>query len=158
MAKFIIWSGHVTVRIVYFSSSTETTSRFVDKVGIESERLPLRRNDPELFVDYDYVLIVPTYGGGVNSTAVPRQVVKFLNVEENRKHCIGVIASGNTNFGEAYLLGGKIVANKLKVPLLFGFEMMGTAEDVVQVRDGLTENWERLVSDNAKRLKESNDE
>ena len=47
-----------------------------------------------------YVLLTPTYGGGTIDKAVPVQVKRFLNDERNRSGIIGVIASGNTNFGE----------------------------------------------------------
>lgn len=129
-------------RIVYFSSATENTKNFADKVGIPADRIHLRRNDPRLHVDYDYVLMVPTYGGGNNPRTVPRQVVEFLNVEQNRKHCIGVIGTGNMNFGEAYCLAAKIVANKLQVPLFYMLELRGMPHDVERVREGVHEVFE----------------
>lgn len=128
--------------IVYFSSVTETTKRFVDKLPFESRRLPLRRNDPKVVGDRPYILIVPTYGGRVESPAIiPKQVIKFLNEEENRNNCIGVMASGNANFGESFLLAGKQVAQKLDVPMLFGFELAGTSEDVDKVVRGIPEYY-----------------
>lgn len=133
------------IRLIYFSSVTENTKRFVEKVGYPAERIPLRRTDPELYVNYDYVLVTPTYGGGTYKGAVPKQVIKFLNVEENRNHCVGVISSGNINFGEAYLLAGRIIAKKLDIPLLYGFELMGTPNDVDNVRTGLNTNWDTLT-------------
>jgi protein involved in ribonucleotide reduction len=127
------------VRIVYFSSVTENTKKFVDRLGFPAERLPLRRNDPSLTVDYDYVLVIPTYGGGTPEGAVPKQVIKFLNVKSNRDHCLGVIGAGNMNFGEGYLLGAKVAARKLNVPMMYGFELAGLDTDVVKVHNGLTE-------------------
>ena len=125
--------------VVYFSSATENTKRFVEKLGLPSQRIPLRRNDPELNVDEPYVLICPTYGGGVsvsggNSRPVPGQVIRFLNNEGNRSLIRGVIAAGNSNFGADYCLAGKVIADKCKVPYLYRFELMGSAEDVAHVR------------------------
>ena len=135
--------------VVYFSSATENTKRFVEKLGLPSQRIPLRRNDPELNVDEPYVLICPTYGGGVsvsggNSRPVPGQVIRFLNNEGNRSLIRGVIAAGNSNFGADYCLAGKVIADKCKVPYLYRFELMGSAEDVVHVRRQLVENAGRL--------------
>ena len=65
------------------------------------------------------------------------QVKRFLNDERNRSGIIGVIASGNTNFGEAYGIAGDIIAAKCRVPLLYRFELMGTSEDTATVREGL---------------------
>lgn len=128
-------------RIVYFSSVTENTKRFVEKVGYFSERIPLRKNDNKLIVDYDYVLIVPTYGGGHEGGAIPKQVIHFLNILQNRSHCKGVIASGNINFGVGYGLAGYIISQKLHIPLLYVFELLGTSEDVKKVREGLVKFW-----------------
>src|SRR5699024_6146412 len=65
--------------LVYFSSASQTTHRFVERLGLEAHRIPLRPTEPFLTVDEEYVLIVPTYGGGNQRGAVPRQVIKFLN-------------------------------------------------------------------------------
>lgn len=135
--------------VVYFSSATGNTKRFVEKLGLPSQRIPLRRNDPELNVDEPYVLICPTYGGGVsvtggNSRPVPGQVIRFLNNEGNRSLIRGVIAAGNSNFGADYCLAGKVIADKCKVPYLYRFELMGSAEDVAHVRRQLVQNAGRL--------------
>ncbi|OZG59276.1 ribonucleotide reductase [Bifidobacterium tissieri] len=128
--------------VVYFSSASGNTTRFIegcrlDELGIATYRIPLRANEPALAVREPYVLIVPTYGGGDVRKAVPIQVKKFLNDPDNRSWIRGVIASGNTNFGEAYAAAGRIVAAKCQVPLLFTFELMGTPEDMTKTRDGL---------------------
>lgn len=133
-------------RVVYFSSATQNTKRFVEKVGVPAQRIPLRATDPALRVDYDYVLITPTYGGGTARGAVPKQVIHFLNVAENRAHCLGVISSGNANFGSAYALAGDIVAAKLRVPLFYRFELLGTPDDVRAVREGLRALWQRTAT------------
>lgn len=130
------------VRIVYFSSVTNNTEKLVEKLGFSAERIPLRAKDDFLYVDYDYVLFVPTYGGGAHNTAVPKQVIKFLNVEENRNHCIGVVASGNMNFGEAYGLAGEVVSAKLRKPLLYRFEVRGFEKDVKTLTEGLKKYFE----------------
>ena len=132
------------VKLVYFSSATNNTHRFVEKLGFDANRIPLRKSEGPLQVTQPYVLIVPTYGGGNLSGAVPKQVIASLNNPENRSHCVGVISSGNTNFGTAYCLAGDIVAAKLGVPHMYKFELLGTAEDVSRVRKGLKEFWQRI--------------
>ena len=135
----------MTPTIVYFSSATGNTRRFVEKVGFPAERIPLRARDPFLHVDHDYVLVVPTYGGGNTHGAVPKQVIKFLNDPTNRSHCRGVISAGNTNFGTAYCLAGDIISAKLHVPHLYKFELLGTPEDGSRVHEGLSEFWSRTT-------------
>lgn len=130
--------------IVYFSSITENTKRFVEKLNVRSARIPLRPKDPQLEINEPYVLAVPTYGGGNVKGAVPKQVIKFLNDEKHRDLCVGVIASGNTNFGEAYGLAGTIVSQKLKIPYMYKYELLGTPEDVKRCSEGLRKFWQTI--------------
>lgn len=129
--------------LVYFSSVSENTHRFVERLGLPAQRIPLRPTEEPLHVDEPYVLVVPTYGGGTVRGAVPKQVIKFLNNEHNRSLIRGVITAGNTNFGTAYCLAGKIIADKCKVPQLYTFELLGTKDDVSAVREGLNKFWQQ---------------
>lgn len=130
--------------VVYFSSVTENTKRFVDKLQVRSVRIPLRAGDPPLKIEEPYVLALPTYGGGKVKGAVPKQVIKFLNDQHNRSYCRGVIASGNTNFGTAYGLAGTIVSQKLKVPYMYKYELLGTPSDVKRCSEGLKKFWQTI--------------
>ena len=127
--------------IVYFSSATNNTSRFIDKLGMEAHRIPLRPTEPPLEIDEEYVLVTPTYGGGNDRGAVPKQVIKFLNDEHNRSLIRGVISAGNSNFGTAYCLAGDIISAKCQVPHMYRFELLGTPDDVTRVRQGLEDFW-----------------
>lgn len=68
-------------------------------------------------------------------------MIRFLNEEQNRKLIRGVIAAGNTNFGEGYAIAGNIISAKCNVPFLYRFELLGTAEDVENVTLGLERFW-----------------
>lgn len=132
--------------IVYFSSVTENTHRFVQKLGYPAHRIGLRAADPHLVATEPFVLIVPTYGSGRGSGAVPKQVIHFLNDKNNRALLLGVITGGNTNFGETYGLAGDIISAKCRVPHLYRFELMGTASDVDGVRERLSTLWQQHFS------------
>ncbi|AJM78117.1 class Ib ribonucleoside-diphosphate reductase assembly flavoprotein NrdI [Rathayibacter toxicus] len=132
--------------LVYFSSSSGNTHRFIEKLGRSALRIPLhtrREGSPSdtLHVGNPYVLVLPTYGGGVGGGAVPKQVIRFLNDPINRSLLRGVIGAGNTNFGEAYCLAGDIIARKCEVPHLYRFEVFGTPDDVRAVDKGLDTFW-----------------
>ncbi|WP_339021051.1 class Ib ribonucleoside-diphosphate reductase assembly flavoprotein NrdI [Spiroplasma endosymbiont of Atherix ibis] len=131
------------VFVVYFSSISNNTHRFMEKLDVNYSRIPYDLEN-ELIVDKEYVLITPTYagGGGDKKGSVPAQVVKFLNNEVNRNLCRGVIASGNTNFGDTFAIAGPIISKKLKVPFLYQFELLGTRHDVDTVRKILDDLWE----------------
>ena len=129
--------------LVYFSSVSGNTHRFVEKLGMDAHRIPLRRTEDPLVMDEEYVLIVPTYGGGNEGGAVPKQVIRFLNDKRNRDLIRGVITAGNTNFGEAYCIAGDIISHKCHVPHMYRFELLGTPRDVRAVTHGLEEFWQR---------------
>lgn len=129
-------------KLMYFSSVSGNTHRFIEKLGVDAMRLPLMAKDDPVSATEPYVLVLPTYGGGTPRGAVPKQVIKFLNDKHNRSLIRGVISAGNTNFGEAYGLGGRIVAQKCEVPLLYKFELFGTPNDVTAVEEGLEKFWQ----------------
>ncbi|MDF3917916.1 class Ib ribonucleoside-diphosphate reductase assembly flavoprotein NrdI [Salinicola sp. LHM] len=129
--------------LVYFSTKSGNTRRFVEKLGLPASRIPLNRSDPPLRVETPYILVVPTYGDGDPRSAVPSPVIRFLNDEHNRSLIRGVIAGGNTNFGASFGLAGRVVAEKCQVPLLYRFELMGTVDDVHRVLSGVNEFWKR---------------
>ncbi|GAB2515876.1 Putative NrdI-like protein [Corynebacterium atrinae] len=135
--------------VVYFSSATENTRRFVDKLGFPAQRIPLLKAEEPLVVDEPYVLICPTYGGGAsishqNSRPVPVQVIRFLNNEHNRSLIRAVVSSGNTNFGTDFGVAGEVISKKCQVPYVYRFELLGNDEDVEILRAGLIENAEQL--------------
>lgn len=126
--------------LVYFSSVTENTRRFIEKLDVPAVRIPLKTSDAaEFTVEEDFVLVTPTYADG----RVPPQVVKFLNLEQNRIRCKGVIGSGNRNFFEDFAKAGDIISAKLQVPLLYKFELAGTPEDITKTQEGLNTFWQK---------------
>ena len=131
-------------RLIYFSSTSENTRRFVAKLGVGAARIPLQAKDAPLLATEPYVLVVPTYGGTGGAGSVPKQVIRFLNNPQNRHLIRGVIGAGNTNFGDNYCMAADIIAAKCQVPRLYRFELMGTPEDVARVNNGLDTFWTRL--------------
>jgi protein involved in ribonucleotide reduction len=131
--------------LVYFSSASENTHRFVTKLGVEAARIPLRTQEETIYARKPYVLIVPTYGGESGRNSIPKQVLKFLRNEGNRSLLRGVIGAGNTNFGTTYCLAADKIAAKCEVPHLYRFELMGTSDDVEHVKQGLEDFWKRQL-------------
>lgn len=130
--------------IVYFSNVSENTKRFVEKLDVDSNliRIPVKwDSDDPLLVFEGYVLVTPTYGGGEFDVAVPKQVVKFLNIKQNRALLRGVVGTGNTNFGEHYCLAADVISAKTGAPVLGRVEVLGTPDDVQQVSERLEKLW-----------------
>lgn len=113
--------------ILLYYSKTDNTSRFVKKLEIETQNIK----------DYsgvgDYVLLTPTYFFG----GIPQEVDTFL--KQYSSNMLGVISTGNKNWGDNYGLAGDKISEHYNVPLLYKFELSGNEEDVKKV--------DKIVSD-----------
>lgn len=134
-----------THSLIYYSSKSENCHRFVQRLGIPATRIPIDAKEMLTNATQPYVLLLPTYGGGGTTGAVPKPVIYFLNQRQNRKFLRGVIASGNSNFGETYAIAGNIISAKCQVPLLYRFELLGTERDLQQVRQELQQFWQQQM-------------
>lgn len=127
--------------IIYFSGATGFTHRFVEKLGLPAQRIPLMSKDvPEFRAEEDFVLITPTYESKTQGF-LPRQVAQFLNIAENRAKMRAVIGTGNINFGGDYAIAADKISEKVGIPVLYRLELAGTEEDVDIVREGLNSFW-----------------
>ncbi|NOI57983.1 class Ib ribonucleoside-diphosphate reductase assembly flavoprotein NrdI [Vibrio coralliilyticus] len=127
--------------IVYYSSASGNTQRFIEQLSLPAIRLPIDAEQALPEISQPFVLICPTYADGHGKGAVPKSVIKALNQPQNRALLKGVIASGNRNFGELFAHAGSVIANKCQVPVLYRFELSGTQSDVDAVRQGLEQFW-----------------
>lgn len=127
--------------VVYFSSASGNTARFVARLGLPALRIPQRPGDEMPMPDEPYVLICPTFADGEGRRAVPKQVIRFLNDPERRALLRGVIGAGNRNFGAHFGAAAPVIAQKCGVPVLYRFELAGTDTDIDRVRAGLAEFW-----------------
>nr|WP_321511717.1 class Ib ribonucleoside-diphosphate reductase assembly flavoprotein NrdI [uncultured Celeribacter sp.] len=123
--------------IVFYSSRSGNTLRFVDRLALPAQRIPVSPSEAMPDTPAPFVLICPTYADGEGRGAVPKQVIRFLNDSTRRARLLGVIASGNRNFGQLFALAGDVIARKCNVPLLYKFELAGFDTDIARVRDGL---------------------
>lgn len=128
----------MSIDIVYFSNYSGNTKKFVEKLGMTATRIPIQAdaNSP-IEVDRPFVLFVPTYGGGSDRSAIPKQVRSFLNVAKNRDLLQGVVGFGNTNFGEHFCKAADMISRKTGVPIVARVEIFGTEHDVNKVKERL---------------------
>jgi protein involved in ribonucleotide reduction len=128
----------MSIQIVYFSNHSGNTKRFVEKLDNVSIRIPITWDPASpVYAKEEYVLMVPTYGGGSERSAIPKQVKSFLNIEENRNLLRGVVGFGNTNFGDNYCKAAELIAQKTGVPVIARIEIFGTDDDVNKVKERL---------------------
>ena len=127
--------------LVYFSSGSGNTARFMARLGLPGQRIPMRADEAMPSPRAPFVLICPTFADGEGRHAVPKPVIRFLNNPDNRVQLRGVIANWNRNFGPTYALAGRVISEKCKVPILYRFELAGTETDLARVRAGLADFW-----------------
>jgi protein involved in ribonucleotide reduction len=128
----------MSIQIVYFSNHSGNTKRFVEKLDNLSIRIPISWGPASpVYAKEEYVLMVPTYGGGSERSAIPKQVKSFLNIKENRDLLRGVVGFGNTNFGDNYCKAAELIAQKTGVPVIARIEIFGTDDDVNKVKERL---------------------
>lgn len=111
--------------IVY--SLTGNCKRFVDMCEIPEEDV-IYLQDIDYDVNFDYILITPTFGFG----EVPVAVSKFL--KENYKHLKGIVGSGNRNWGERFANAAEIISSKYSIPLLMKIELHGNKKDISEFK------------------------
>ena len=138
----------MSIDVVYFSNYSGNTKRFVEKINdgnFNTISIPInpRAGDSIPCPTAPYILFVPTYGGGSERSAIPRQVRRFLNVPENRDLLRGVVGFGNTNFGDNFCKAAELISRKTGVPLIARVEIFGTPEDVNKVKERM-----RMLYDN----------
>ena len=91
------------------------------------KRIPIKGET--ITADKPYILVCPAYGSEKQGH-VPPQVKKFLNNETTRNNCVGIIGTGNINFGDEFAAAGTLLSVKLNVPLLHVFELAGFDTDI----------------------------
>src|SRR5690625_6997286 len=79
---------HTYVDLKFFSSVSEMTLRFDDKLDMLAARIPLQRQEPALVTHRQFVLITPTYGGGNGRGAVPKRSEEHTSELQSRGHLV----------------------------------------------------------------------
>lgn len=110
---------------VVYASRTGNVEALIGKLGITDA---LHLEDGTEKVSEDYILFTYTDGFG----DVPYEVSDFL---ENNPSIKGVIASGDTGYGEAYCLAGDKISEDYHVPCLYKVENDGTDDDVEAIKE-----------------------
>ncbi|MVQ40582.1 class Ib ribonucleoside-diphosphate reductase assembly flavoprotein NrdI [Microbacterium sp. MAH-37] len=131
---------------VYFSSSSSGMVRgFAERLRrpvFDLAVREVRQSVPE----GPWVLLTPSYvtGNPLNDT-IPEPVKRFLSRPRTRRLMVGVMGSGNRNFGAHYQAACRHIARASRRPVLLEFELQGTLEDVEQARRVLTVVDRRLA-------------
>jgi protein involved in ribonucleotide reduction len=132
--------------VYYYSSTSGLVRSFAERLGRPVFNLA-EREHRQSEVDGPWVLLTPSYKTGNESNdTVPEGVHRFLRSAHNRRLMVGVMGSGNRNFGRYYQMAARLVARRSGRPVLFEFELAGTPWDVEECRRILGELDEALAA------------
>ncbi len=122
------------VPVYYYSSASNLTGRFAEHLAVADGRPVFNLADAAVRrreVTVPWVLLTPSYkAGNAGEATLPAPVRAFLRSPMNRRRLIGIIGSGNRNFGIHYQAAARRLATRSGRPVLFEFELSGTPEDV----------------------------
>ena len=90
----------------------------------------IEMNEPFLLITPSYAEESPTVSKSID---VMDPVFDFMAYNDNYKHCLGIIGTGNRNFAGIYIFTAKELSAKYQIPLLYDFEFNGTPADVAAV-------------------------
>ena len=125
-----------SVPVYYFSSVSNLTGRFAEHLAERTGRAVFNLADSAVRrgeTDGPWVLLTPSYkAGNADEVTLPAPVKAFLRSPANRRSLVGIIGSGNRNFGEYYQAAARELAAASGRPVLFEFELSGTPEDVAR--------------------------
>lgn len=140
------------IPVYYYSSVSNLTRRFAEQLAARDGRSVRDLADPEVRrseAPGRWVLLTPSYkAGNADEVTLPAPVRTFLRSAANRRRLVGIIGSGNRNFGAYYQAAARELAAISGRPVLFEFELSGTPEDVRRCAEILRDIDEALDSAN----------
>lgn len=113
-----------TLKIAYMSITGNVKSflKHIDTEGVELIEISDNINPKK--IDDKYLLVIPTY-----DEYMTESIVDFIEMNGST-NCIGMIGSGNKNFGEdGYIFTAKDIKSQYGIPILHDFEYGGLFED-----------------------------
>ncbi len=110
-----------------YASRTGNVESIVTNLGLDALKIETGSET----VDGDFILFTYTDGYG----DVPPEVEDFLSV--NGSHIKGVVASGDTAYGEAFCQSGDKISELYGCPVLCRIENDGTDEEIAQLKAAL---------------------
>ncbi|QBO36080.1 ribonucleotide reductase assembly protein NrdI [Periweissella cryptocerci] len=139
------------IRILFNSISGNTRSfinhitEYAKEQNAENAENPLidsvEISDLTDFADetQDYFVFVPTYldgGNGVDNGVkelMTNALGEYITYNENGRHVLGVVGSGNRNFNEQYILTARRYAQATGSEVIADYELRGTPKDFARI-------------------------
>lgn len=117
----------------FFQFQTDWTIELIHVKDLVKQEIPFYS------LDAPFVAFLPTYlegGNGVDNGDVEiltNPLGDFINFEQNKTLCLGVVGSGNRNFNHQYCLTAKQYAERFDFPVIDTFELRGMQNDIERI-------------------------
>jgi protein involved in ribonucleotide reduction len=124
--------------LYFYSSSSGMVNLFCQRVVEGTDRQAFALADRQVrqsVPDGSWVLVTPSYKtGNPDNDTIPEAVKRFLRNPATRRRLVGIMGSGNRNFGAHYQAAARQIAAASHRPILFEFELTGTPWDIEEAR------------------------
>lgn len=151
---------------VYYISIEGNTDHFLKKMAAVFHNVSLHRISDQsdlIKINQPFFCFIPTYVKGTQEDPAAHEKQPGMNfgIQEidtltmndelgyakNYKRCLGLIGSGNRNFGEdCYCWTALHYHRKYQIPVLADFELRGTSNDENQINAKMVQTWNAHVS------------
>lgn len=101
---------------------------------------------------HPYILITPTYAGHPDKGGyTPSAIKHWLGNKQAQQNLVGIIGTGDINWGKEYCAAADELAQQHHVPVLYRVDRWGNAQDHRNINNGIKTHWRALL-----RMKEGN--
>lgn len=118
--------------LCYVSAGTKNTERLVE--SLEQPCIDLATVDTTKYltnpISEPFMLFVPSY----EDNPYMDELMDVLDGDMANKNCVGIVGTGNLNFGDLFLVTAKELSEKYNVPIIRGVEFFGTPTDVQELK------------------------
>lgn len=92
-----------------------------------------------------YVLMTPTYAGRPDKGGyIPGPVNNWLKDASAQRYLVGVIGTGDINWGDEFCAAAHEISSTHDVPVLYRIDRWGNSEDHAAINAGINKHWATL--------------
>lgn len=124
---------------------TQPTTRGTHNVAthLRATTTPIRRDTPPPTAPY--VLMTPTYAGHPERGGyLPSPVKHWLKDQQAQRYLVGVIGTGDINWGSEFCAAADEISRVHEVPVLHRIDRWGNEDDYRTINEGLDNHWAEL--------------
>lgn len=116
--------------LIIYHSLTNNIERFLNKSNHTNK---LKLIDGNEIIKEPFILMTYTIERG----QIPNIIKKFMI--NNHKNCVGLIGSGNKNWGSLYCNATKLLKDEYDINILMNFELSGIQENIDKFNEIINE-------------------